>query len=622
MAEIGAECFDDQDCSDPFSLEDSGLQCIGGTCQEARRSAPITPTPTPTPTNTPTPVPQDEVVDIFEGECRFDTDCPNGGTCVVTLNRTLESTELLTDDGVSLNRVENYYTGVCVPPDDIPGCTDPRATNYNPSATVDNGSCTFPPVRGCTDPSALNYESSAEVDDGSCRYPPVDERYSFRLDVRPNIDNAGRVRIGALQGDVDDIDSVLTSTLNNGGAIYQWSSTSSRLLATVNATANPGYRFVGWGTDATNSSTSIQVTISRNSRVSLVAIFEEVIDTPLTYTVSIGDRPDELGTVEFIQGPTDSPSFETTDDPNTIIVTAGTRVTALATPASRDVSLLHWRIYDGRSSRGRILTSNPAANVIVNDNVSLVAIWSEPEDDILGCTNPQADNYNPSATRDDGSCIFPPIRGCTDPEAINFNRQAEEDDGSCTYPESWLSCMDSQVRRGNAPDDYRLVPDVRPGGTTCWEPISEVGFTPSLRDLSFRYRRGSALYPNAVTFTAQNPSYGISYRVRLETNQRLFNVTPNAFIIGPRENQTINIGINKNNIEQFGDGITNFDLILNIEEVGSRQPESPTGGNGQPITPRSTGDQIEIPTGPVTQPVEPRGPQTQPTPPGDVTNRI
>jgi hypothetical protein len=28
----------------------------------------------------------------------------------------------------------------------IPGCTNPAATNYNPAATVDNGSCSYPPT--------------------------------------------------------------------------------------------------------------------------------------------------------------------------------------------------------------------------------------------------------------------------------------------------------------------------------------------------------------------------------------------------------------------------------------------------------------------------------------------
>jgi hypothetical protein len=62
--------------------------------------------------------------------------------------------------------------GSCVyPPVPVPGCTDPEATNYNPNATVDDGSCVYPVALGCTDPFALNYNSSAIIDDGSCRYP-------------------------------------------------------------------------------------------------------------------------------------------------------------------------------------------------------------------------------------------------------------------------------------------------------------------------------------------------------------------------------------------------------------------------------------------------------------------
>ncbi len=49
-------------------------------------------------------------------------------------------------------------------------------------------------------------------------------------------------------------------------------------------------------------------------------------------------------------------------------------------------------------------------------------------DTIWGCTNPEADNYDSTATHDDGSCI---ISGCTDPKADNYNPDATEDDGSC-----------------------------------------------------------------------------------------------------------------------------------------------------------------------------------------------
>ena len=49
---------------------------------------------------------------------------------------------------------------------------------------------------------------------------------------------------------------------------------------------------------------------------------------------------------------------------------------------------------------------------------------------IKGCMNKNATNYNPSATKDDGTCI---IKGCTDSPAMNYNPDAEEDDGSCLY---------------------------------------------------------------------------------------------------------------------------------------------------------------------------------------------
>ena len=50
------------------------------------------------------------------------------------------------------------------------GCTDPAADNYDATATVDDGSCTYTVVSGCTDPAADNYDPAATQDDGSCTY--------------------------------------------------------------------------------------------------------------------------------------------------------------------------------------------------------------------------------------------------------------------------------------------------------------------------------------------------------------------------------------------------------------------------------------------------------------------
>ena len=47
------------------------------------------------------------------------------------------------------------------------GCTDPTALNYDPTATVDAGTCVYGRF-GCTDPTRPNYDPTATEDDGSC----------------------------------------------------------------------------------------------------------------------------------------------------------------------------------------------------------------------------------------------------------------------------------------------------------------------------------------------------------------------------------------------------------------------------------------------------------------------
>jgi hypothetical protein len=94
---------------------------------------------------------------------------------------------------------------------------------------------------------------------------------------------------------------------------------------------------------------------------------------------------------------------------------------------------------------------------------------------VLGCTDPNAHNYDPGANQDDGSCETCsdgiqngdetdvdcggtlcndcPVPGCTDPSAHNYDPNANQDDGSCE------TCSDG-IQNGDETD-------VDCGGTLC-----------------------------------------------------------------------------------------------------------------------------------------------------------
>ena len=69
-----------------------------------------------------------------------------------------------TPSAVNYNELANTDDGSCC---FVSGCTDSTALNYNSNACFDDGSC-IAVVEGCTDSDAFNYNSDANTDDGSC----------------------------------------------------------------------------------------------------------------------------------------------------------------------------------------------------------------------------------------------------------------------------------------------------------------------------------------------------------------------------------------------------------------------------------------------------------------------
>ena len=122
------------------------------------------------------------------------------------------------------------------------GCTDPDACNFSSEFIYDDGSCTFM-CSGCTDPAACNYSGDAETDDGSCEFlscvgclDPVACNYDAGATVsddvscvypEPLLDCSGECLTDAdADGVCDEIDDCVgiadsCGVCNGPGAIYE-----------------------------------------------------------------------------------------------------------------------------------------------------------------------------------------------------------------------------------------------------------------------------------------------------------------------------------------------------------------------------------------------------------------
>ena len=93
---------------------------------------------------------------------------PNGNYTLILNDETCDGFNVFSFEIISTNDDDN--DGICND-EEIPGCTDETALNYDPNATDDDGSCISIEL-GCTDVTACNYDIEANVDDGTCLIPP------------------------------------------------------------------------------------------------------------------------------------------------------------------------------------------------------------------------------------------------------------------------------------------------------------------------------------------------------------------------------------------------------------------------------------------------------------------
>ena len=272
-------------------------------------------------------------------------------------------------------------------------------------------------VLGCTDPGALNYNSAATIDDGSCIYPCEDVTFSFTTDCWG----------GEVSWDlVNDATGATVASVSGGTYGNQQTFTWNGCLEWGCYTMTIQDSF-GDGQDGTSSGCSTdgdyEMTLDADGSI----IFEMAVP-------NYGSEVTHNFCVPLtLDGCTDSAACNynpaaTNDDGSCQYLDAcgvcgGTGTIAGCT----DLSACNY---------------NAAADCDDGSCQFLDACGvCGGSGTIAGCTDLSACNYNAAADCEDGSCQFldacgvcggaGTVAGCTDSTACNYNAAADCDDGSC-----------------------------------------------------------------------------------------------------------------------------------------------------------------------------------------------
>ncbi len=94
-------------------------------------------------------------------------------------------------------------------------------------------------------------------------------------------------------------------------------------------------------------------------------------------------------------------------------------------------------LYQIMNHSSSIFYMTNSVNIVTDVSVNLIDCSIVP-----GCINDWAENYNPLANEDDGSCY---LYGCLNTEAFNFDINVTHEDNSCLFDDSHVNKLSSQI---------------------------------------------------------------------------------------------------------------------------------------------------------------------------------
>ena len=387
---------------------------------------------------------------VQEGEL---TECYVGGC---TDNGTLTD-EVWAAEYAGTTQTLGDGTGVL--PEEYPGM--PGADNYDPLATQDDGSCiydedgdgvfSFDEVDGCTDSTAFNYNETATEDDGTC-VPIIygcTDSLAFNFDEEANTlceDPSNQINID-LNGDEEEC----VECIENLGGCTDESATNYDSLATFDDDSccyNSGCTDINacnYSEAACNDDGSCEY------------------DSCLGCTIP-GFNGDATGNGAYSAANSTTLSIPTID----YCIHNG----CLDGSQNEDGSYVYQNYVCNGDYAQFLCTSIdidgdgvpdlgvPLSQESIDEyglDMEPIGIFAQKEicqfAPILGCTNPDAENYNPDATEDDGTCEF--IQGCMESTTADWSLEAGgyivsnyQPDATQNFGCNYVVCLD-----GNA-DNY------------------------------------------------------------------------------------------------------------------------------------------------------------------------